>query len=513
MEPGNEPSEPRLEASSWAIFAGALALYRLSFDPRSDGILLGNDVTPYAAALVHGSEAGLWNPHHLLFHPLAWAVFQLQRLFGGADHVLAGLAAQQTVAALGGALAVALVFRTAARLVGSARAVLFAGIFAYASGNWLYAAVGETYLPATAALTGLFALGLGERCEARPSAAWKVGAWLFLAVLLRQDSVLVVAVLPLLFPLRTWLPATAVAGLSALFTYFLVWWGVGLEAPFGTWLRGLAETGLWGGSPTASLYLQQGLVSVGVTGMAFSYPLLFAGPWRVLGAAACLGFLAAPLLARRDGWSGGPARALAALLAFALLRLAFFAWWQPTNMEYHAGTLLPLTLALVVASAPRPGPGALRVQSLFLAVLLAVVAIGNWTVLIGPNRGDDMARRAARAAAAAGRNGMVVSMDREQQYAMRREGRPDLTLFNAADTSAFPDLPRMGALRQSLRDVFGRGRRVVLARDTLMFPVRLRQGEHQVAKEFYEALFAEVEATILEEDEAGRAWLVELKEP
>ena len=390
--------------ASLLVFAASFALYLLTYSTSSDGQILGNDVVPYAVGLVEGHPGALWNPHHLLFHPLAWL------LSAGAGDVHHVLFAQQVLSSLGGAFAVLVVFRLARELSDPLAALGLTLVFALASGSWLYAAVGETYTPATAALAGLLAATARDRLGLAPARTRSLALWLLAAVLLRQDSVLVVPALALCLPPRTWIPPTAVAGFAALALYVGAWQLSGTEQELVPWLRGLAETGNWGawGGP------ESWKVSAVVTSMSLSY-LTFQHPAAGLVIAAAVTVALLPL---RSGARLLPGRRRLALGlgAFCLARFFFFAWWQPSNMEYHAGTLLPLALLGALAL---PSIAARQVPALWAAAL--AVGLSNAVVLILPNRGAELERRARLALETAGPTGLVLATDPFQQLALQRE--------------------------------------------------------------------------------------------
>lgn len=194
----------------------SFALYLASAPVTSDALLLGNDVVPYAVELASGDRAALFDAHHLLFHPLAALLAPLVSLGGRAGPVQAALLAQVLVSALGGALAVAAIARASGALAGARAAWVVGLLFATAIGNWLYASVGETYLPATAALAWLWGDALRARARGGSIGAVRLGALALLACLLRQDSVLALPWLVLVAPVRRVALGLSAAGASPL---------------------------------------------------------------------------------------------------------------------------------------------------------------------------------------------------------------------------------------------------------------------------------------------------------
>jgi len=488
------PARPRLSFAWQALFVWVVfVLYAGTFSGFSDGRILGNDAIPYAVELSAGAPHA--NPHHLLFHPVARLVLILLAPFGHASFPLRsslGLAmtAQVLVSALGGALAAWFFLSAARRSLGAGwrrqlAALALTLLLVFSAGHWLYASVGETYLPAIAAETALLGLALRERLShgPRPRALWLVVA-LLVAVLLRQDSVLVVLPLALLLEPRRASLVVGTAGGLALGTYALARGLGGTEEGFSMWLRGLANSGLWG-APLSS----QGIaVAGGLTLTALGYPLWYACqawlrgeltgalPALLLGTAPWLLLVLAPLLTERADptpEARGRKRALAALLAFAGLRFLFFAWWQPGNMEYHTGTLTPLALALAIWLGGRRLT--LR-PALALGAAALLVLVGNLQFLIGPNQARDMHERATEALAAAGPGGLVLSLDELGHYALVRAhdtqpGAHPPRVLDASAVASGGNLTRLAELRAAIEATLARGGRVVAARD-LVLPAR-----------------------------------------
>ena len=496
---------------------GALAfvLYLVSVPPGSDGLLLGNDVVPYAAALVEGNAAGIVNPHHLLFHLLAALLAPLfEGHFTGA--IAHALFAQIALSALGGALATAAVWRGAWYLGGARVARAAAALWIFAVGNWLYASVGETYLPATAALAWLWSDAIAARCGGPPTRTARLVVLILLASLLRQDSVLALPWLLALLPARRYLVALALAGALSLAVYLAAWIFVGTEAGFVPWLRGLADSGLWGKSP--------GWDGVGValllTFAAQSFAVARAGIELALGRGVGLDafFALAPLFALAAAvplgaarWTLGDGRrtVCVALLGFALTRFAFFAWWQPSNLEYHAGTLLPLVLLLALALARRPDQVAPRTALVFAAAALG--ALGNWMLLLGPGRESEAGRRAQAALVAAGGNGAVVALDALAFYSLQRARGPGSgpQLWDGS-TSAGGLAPEAWAvLREQLTAHVESGAPLAVSID-LVTPALMGTAPPHVAPEVLSDLLA-LGSSEVQRDPAGLPWLVVLR--
>lgn len=488
------------------LFLVSAALYYATFPIHSDGLILGNDVVPYAQALALGTPEGYWNPHHLLFHPLAgmvteiWCALTLRPV--SLERVLE---AQCLISAVGGAAAVTLVFRFAAHLCRTRAALAFAALFAFSSGTWLYASVGETYLPATAALAALLVRCAEIKLSMRRATPILVGAWLYLAVMLRQDSVIVVPVLFLLLPWRTAVAGVGGAGMLSVGMYGFAWLLSGSEAGFFAWLRGLADSGLWGGAPDLSSWEY----SLGLILTAVTYVTWYELGW---GLAFAVLLIAALLPPRRVNDKG--LAVAAALAGFVALRFFFFTWWQPSNMEYHAGSVLPLVMLAALIWNPALKGLWSRLRDGLLFACVTFVASGNLFTLVIPSRGDEMARRAERAVELAGEGGLVVSLDLFQHYAVLRttpEGVATLSAAEAVGTQGSPG-PALDRARAAIDDTLGRGAPVVLTRDVILAE-RFYRMEFHVNTESFQTLIRGYERDGEERDDEGRIWAWRLAPP
>lgn len=494
-----------------ALFVGFVALYLGSFSTRSDLLILGNDVVPYARTLVESAEQGMWNPHHLLFHALAgfllpfWGLFQ-----GGEMGVLQALDVQRFLGSAGAAGVVAVLYLYARGFCRRPAALAIAGLSGVSAGSWLYGGVGETYQPATFATALLLVQAIEMRLGRRPLHALPIMALLVLASLLRQDSILVVPVLLVILPWRTALWSIGWAGSCSLAIYAAAWWWSGSEEGLGAWLRGLSESGRWGHPPDLRTV---GLAFAFVL-CALNYMTWFARESPQVMAALLLScaLLCAAFVPPRRG-NDKAARVVLALLGFALLRTAFFAWWQPTNLEYHSGTLLPLFLALPLWWNPKLSKrvGLLRDGLLFAA--LAMLAYGNWHYLIAPSRGEVLAERSALAIERAGAGGLVIGLDSLQYYALVREDPSEVALYSAADHVSGPEEFRrpIEEVRSQVATTLEAGGRVLLVRDVVLAE-RFALRSWTVRPEALGALLEGFEEERLR-DEAGLVWAMELSRP
>ncbi|MEZ5979246.1 MAG: hypothetical protein R3F34_13620 [Planctomycetota bacterium] len=207
--PAGASRSGRPSIGALVALVGLFAVYAATFGPASDGQLLGNDAIPYAGSIASGARGEWLLANHLLPHVAAAVLHGVGAKLGllGAG-MLGAIAAEQLVSAAAGATAVVLLAAVARRLSGSKGVGVAVGaVFACAAAPWLYAAVGETYLPAAAVEAWLvletLRLVQGDGSRARLAAAAAI------AVLVREDAVF--ALLVPLVALRT----RAVAPLAA----------------------------------------------------------------------------------------------------------------------------------------------------------------------------------------------------------------------------------------------------------------------------------------------------------
>jgi hypothetical protein len=493
------------------VFTAALALYAFSLGVRSDGQLLGNDAMPYASQLVADAPGGMWNAHHLLFHLLVAAIAGIRGLLGGLVDEITVLEAQRLVSAFGGAATVTVLFGFAARRAGLGAGLLLAALFATAYGNWLLSSVGETYTPATAlvclVLVRAAETRLGERRENVPALAGLV----LLALLFRQDSVLVLVALPFLLSPRAAFATVVFAGLTSLALYVLAWALSGIDLAFLVWLRGLAGTGIWGHAPRAGDF---GL-SAGLTATALHYGFVplrrvlagrtdeLASP-QLLSAFATVLALGVALLPTRR-LAGPTARVAFGFAAYALARWLFFTWWEPSNVEYHTGTLLPLAL-LVALVLPAPGAHRSTRPIVALGAAFVLVAAGNFTIAIGPNRVTTNSEYAREAARLAGDGGLVVALEAFAAHALLREPPRLAARFDATRVAVARDAAQLPELRARIDETLGRGANVVLFRAIGIWE-RLLLAEPSIDLELVAALQEGCASTPCADDR-GAIWAV-----
>ncbi|QDU85632.1 hypothetical protein Pla163_27640 [Planctomycetes bacterium Pla163] len=420
-------SDPRASrAPAWArnaLLVGILTvLYAATFGPTTDGQILGNDAIHYAGAVASGDGAGLLLANHLLPHLAARGLFLIGTALGLlADDHAGALMAQTLISALGGALTVALVAATARRLCGPGPVATLVGFaLATSSGLWLYAGVGETYAPAAAAETWVLFEVLRRLRAAEGTGDLRLIAALALATLVRQDAVLV-AIVPLVVLGPRALAPVLVAGLASALGYALCFAATPAGTDAATWLVGVAAQPEWSASAERPALWFAGLVHGVLTldAVAFGVHRTDAlSAARVLASAAVLVHLVALAVAFARSHSPADAsssRFVLGLGAHLLVRFVFFAWFQPSNIEYAVGHLVPL--ALIAGWFWSRGDGFPRLVPVALAFQLSATLC-----LVVPLRTSGLADDARRVLEAGGEGGAtVVTVEPFGELALARE--------------------------------------------------------------------------------------------
>ncbi len=367
------------------------------------------DALSYVMSVERKPWTELFHPHHLAYGPLGSLMLALSRFLGYSGGAALPM---QLVNAGAGALGVALFYLTVRAATGRADVALPAALlpgvtYAY----WYYAIEIEVYTLATFFLIACLAL------ITRPT-PWTARRCLALgmaqggAVLFHQTNVLLCAPIALsaLADLRAgWKTgdARAVAGRWA-------WYATALALIVATpylyvmlvvsnfraiedmlaWLTEYARTGWWGGPPTVDTF----------TGLGIGLSDTLAQPgggWFYL----ALGGVVAWVWSRHDRpLTGGQSDsqethvALAPLIAWLAAYGAFFAWWEPDNIEFWIASLPPACLLFATALA-RARPWSAPVWTSL--AIVGVMAWVNYGAIV--QRGDpatDLQRLIARELAA-----------------------------------------------------------------------------------------------------------------
>jgi hypothetical protein len=332
---------------------------------KFDGVLYGIQMERTPVESISG--------HHPLFHVVGNVLTWVLRAAGAPTP---GQWAVRVMSAAGAALT-ALLVALAAGPVRWWVGIGFAAVLVLTRSFLIDAAVGESLLPACAA--ALWAVAEAAR---RPVRSGRAAAALVLAVLIREDNVLITpgiaAALALGAPraerLRRTAAFLAAAGATTLSVYLVLW----AIAAFGRetffhWLVSLASGPGWAGHyPFVAGPLPTHLDALGasVTGRTWD----FGDVNLVVGPGFLAALLAAAVLLRgSNSWRDHAA----AIVPILLVRAAFFSWYAPDSPKWSV-----LTWCLVAMFCARAGGGAARRPVWFRvaggALLVAVAAWLLW---------------------------------------------------------------------------------------------------------------------------------------
>lgn len=348
------------------------------------------DALMFAYAIDLGVFAdSVFRPHNLLYLPLAIAVGRLT----GLDPFLSG----QLVSALFGGASVS-VFWLLARRIAPYRVALFTTLFFFTT-NAVFCVATWVEVYTTSLFFVLLCAFLLAR---RTPCAWLVGIAWGMAILSHITNVLLVV------PLAVWCLSRARRGaggqflagilcgasfLSAFVYTGVAWFFVGVRSPgeFILWIVSYTATQSEYGSlrPSQLLLAGLGLKRALVDGPA---GVLMVAHGYVIGAAVTLAVS-----------SRGIARRIAVcLLVFFLTYAAFFAWWEPLNIEFWVVTLVPLMFLCLLGFRALRSRRALRrrVLAIAAAALAVQFALNGARTLRDMDPGRDFWMTEARAIAA-----------------------------------------------------------------------------------------------------------------
>ena len=374
----DRPGGPALLLAALVVI-GAFAIFPFGCDAE----YVVFDPVWYAAGAEQGVAADTVKAHHPLFHLLAAAIAKPLELVGV---LRPGHVGTRLLSGAGAATILLLLVGLAGRQRWRVGAGL--ALFLLAGRTWfLEAFTGENVLPAIAA--GMIALlaALDERVS-----LVRVGAWTVIALLLRQDNLLLV---PAIILALTWRahssPARLVSwllpvGAVTVLAYAGIWGGLALagsDLGFVEWMWGVAEEDY-------SLVQRPALAHAVAFGSAVTgkqWPA--AEPWmHIWVGVGALGLVLACAAFLRGGARWERLAALAGLIT--VLQFAFYAWFEPTNPEW---TLFTFTLAAAVAARAANGaptrPLPVRQAGaalLFIAACATWVAHGDYTLSFRDHR-------------------------------------------------------------------------------------------------------------------------------
>jgi hypothetical protein len=323
------------------------------------------DALSYVTSVERKPWTELFHPHHLAYGPLGALALAAA---SGLGYPGGAAVPMQLINAAAGALGVTLFYRAARRASGRAdaalaAALLMAGAYAY----WYYAVEIEVYTLATLFLIVCLDLLIRPEGWSRRRAL-ALGAAHGLATLFHQTNVLLC--LPILVaatadlrwaPQATGQPSRPASGPWAHVMPWLARWSVYaltyvlvVALPYlyamlvvsgfrswdaaAAWLTEYARTGWWGGALTPGRLAELG-AGLADTLAQPGGPLV----WIALGA------IAIPWGGRSNG--ALPRPRLLVLATWLLVYGAFFAWWEPDNIEFWIASLPPLLLLLALSLA------------------------------------------------------------------------------------------------------------------------------------------------------------------
>ena len=503
------PSTSQLaRLASPALFVGTLALYLSTLTQVHTF-----DALSYVTSVERKPWTELFHPHHLAYGPLGALTLAAGRALGYGGGAAVPM---QVINALAGALGVALLYRVARRATGRADAALAAAALLGASyAYWYYAVEIEVYT--LAALFLILCLELMSRPGAPPAGRLaQLGAAQGLATLFHQTNALLCAPILVyaLFDLaggRSQVPGATrpsalgpwlarwrwYAGALALtvgLPYLWVILGVSgfrsWEAAL-AWLTEYARTGWWGRPLTGDRLadLGEGLAdTLAQPGGALLWLLLglCALPWE-------------RLVARGRGGAGARERGVAErrvaatvpLLAVWLLTYgAFFAWWEPDNIEFWIASLPPLLLLLAIALEGGRPWGWRSLAAIGIAG--AALALNYGSIERRGDETQDLQRVVARELAARSTPAdlLVVPDGLLELYLPYYEGHENFVSLNQALFDSGGDWDRAcAAIRERIETALHAGATALVTEEALRPPEELLE-RHRLTIPAVEACFA-----------------------
>ncbi|GIW00658.1 MAG: hypothetical protein KatS3mg058_2061 [Roseiflexus sp.] len=467
------------------------------------------DALSYVTSVERKPWTELFHPHHLAYGPLGSLMLTLSRALGYDGGAALPM---QLVNAVAGALGAALFYLTVCAATGrddvALPATLLLGV-AYA--YWYYAIEIEVYTLATFFLIVCLAL------MTRPT-PWTARRCLALgiaqggAVLFHQTNVLLCApiVLSALSDLRTaWKPGSARAAVGRWTGYavalalivampylyaMLVVSNFRAPAEMLAWLTEYARTGWWGGPLTVATIADLG---AGLSD-TLAQP---GGGWFYLalgGVVAWAWGRHSQIPTGEQDDAQGNRVALTPLIAWLATYGAFFAWWEPDNIEFWIASLPPACLVFAAALARARWWSAPVWTSL---AIVGVIAWGNYGSIV--RRGDpstDLQRLIARELAARSTPAdlLIVPDGLQELYLPYYERRENFLSLNQAlfDSGGSWD-DACATIRSRIATAQRAGAAVLIADEALHPPPRVLN-RHGIAQAQVDGCFAPYHATLVD---------------
>jgi hypothetical protein len=487
------------------LFVGALFLYLLTLTRVHTF-----DALSYVTSVERKPWTELFHPHHLAYGPLGALALALGRALGYDGGAALPM---QLVNAFAGALGVALFYATTRTATGRTDAALPAALLLGGSyAFWYYAVEIEVYTVATLFLIICLALIIRPLpWNARRSLA--LGVAQGGAVLFHQTNVLFcvpVAVIALA-DMRMARDVRAVVGRWAAYAialalvtalpYLYVMLIVSNFRTIGAmlaWLTEYARTGWWGGPLTTDTVAGLG------TGLSdtLAQP---GGGWFYLALGVAAAWAGGQRVRRRISSAdqpGTPAPLLpwAALIAWLATYGAFFAWWEPDNIEFWIASLPPACLIFAWALTQA------RRWSMPIWTSLTIVGVIVWvnygSIAQRGNPTTDLQRLIAREVAAHSTPSdlLIVPDGLQELYLPYYEQRENFVSLNQAlFDSAGSWEAACSVLRNRIAATQRAGAAIIIADEALHPPQRVLE-RHRITQRQVDDCFAAYRTTLINLD-------------
>jgi hypothetical protein len=465
------------------------------------------DALSYVTSVERKPWTELFHPHHLAYGPLGALVLAVAQSVGYSGGAAVPL---QLVNAAAGALGVALLFRTVRRVtsrtdIALAVALLLASSYAF----WYYAVEIEVYTLAALFLIVCLDLMLWPGQWTRQRAAM-LGLAHGLATLFHQTNVLLAAAVLVLAVADWFVQRRAPGAWFARWLWYAVVYGLVVGLPYLyaivivsafrtldealAWLTEYARTGWWGGPVSSATLAELGqglsdtLVQPGgaLAWLALGMCVL---PWERLRARDEGRGTSAQGSARPDGRFLPSASGAAALLVWLLVYGAFFAWWEPDNIEFWIASLPPLLVLIAWRVAHLPGGWRPLV---LLGVAAGMLAVNYDAITRRGDAASDLQRLVARELAARSTPAdlLVIPDGLLELYLPYYEQRENFVSLNQALFDARGDADAAcNAIRGRIDTALHAGATALIAAEALRPPPELLT-RHRVSQAQIDGCFA-----------------------
>lgn len=468
------------------------------------------DALSYVTSVERKPWTELFHPHHLAYGPLGALMLTLGRALGYDGGAALPM---QLVNVFAGALGVALFYATTRAATGRTDAALPAALLLGGSyAFWYYAVEIEVYTVATLFLI----ICLASIIQPHPLTVRRclaLGVAQGGAILFHQTNVLfcipvafiALADLRVAKNIRTSISRWAVYAVALVLVTALPYLYVMLiVSNFRTidamlaWLTEYARTGWWGGPLTINTPVNLG------TGLSdtLAQP---GGGWFSLALGVTAAWAGGQRFRQRISSAdqpGTPPTAIpwAALIAWLATYGAFFAWWEPDNIEFWIASLPPACLIFAWALAQA------RRWSAPIQASLAIVGIMVWvnygSITQRGNPATDLQRLIARELAAHSTSSdlLIVPDGLQELYLPYYEQRENFVSLNQAlFDSAGSWEAACSVLRNRIATAQYAGAAIIIADEALHPPPRVLE-RHRITQRQVEDCFAPYRKTLIRLD-------------